>query len=905
MPLLALGSRLGPYEILGLIGAGGMGEVYRARDERLRRDVAIKVLPELFANDADRVARFHREAQAVAQLNHPNVGAIYGLEQQDAIRFLVLELIEGPSLDERIGRGPLPVDEAVRLARQICEALEAAHEKGIVHRDLKPANIKIAPDGKVKVLDFGLAKALETTAASNLSHSPTLTLGATQAGVVLGTAAYMAPEQAKGLPADHRADLFSFGCVLYEMLTGRRAFDGDSVSEVLASVLKSEPDWSLLPSRLHPRLTELLRRCLAKNPKDRWHAAADVRVELDSITRDPRGLLVDDHRDAAVRPIWARALVAVALISAGAIAAGVVAWRMWPAAPRQVTRFSIALPEDQRFTTVGRLPLAMSADGSQIAYVANRQLYLRSLSDTEPRAVRGTQSTSAILLPAFSPDGDSLAFYVVEDESFRRVPATGGSATTLGTIQGAPFGMTWTAGYLLVGSDQGVYRIPDTGGAPELIVPTKAGETASAPQMLPDGETVLFTLASGTGSDRWDKADIVVHSLSTNTRTSLGIRGADARYVPSGHIAFLRSGTLFAVPFDDRRRAVSGAPVPVIEGVRRSVGVTITAADAHLAFSSTGTLVYIPGPAVATASDVASIVAFDRDRNVARLGAVAGTFAAPRVSPDGTRMLYERSEPAGSQIWLYEFGGASAARQVTSGGSNRAPIWLGNDRIAFQSNREGDLAIWTQSADGSGAAARLTTPAPGIEHVPDSGRDADTLSYTEIKAGSSVVRVLSRSARTDTIITEPEPGAEQAIYSLSSFSADGLWLAYQHLVPGRPDVYVKPFPPDRSPPHRISSGGAIHPFWSKQRSELYYIPGQGALVSTLISATPAFRMTEPVPFTRPAGLLNGGPTTRRNLDSMADGRLVGVLPGNAEASTSRERLEVVINWFEDVRQRAR
>jgi len=409
---LSPGTHLGPYEILAALGAGGMGEVYRAHDTKLNRDVALKILPPEFTHDPDRVARFRREAQVLAAVNHPHIAAIYGLEDEKGSQFLVLELVEGETLTQRLKAGPLPLDEVLTVARQIVEALEAAHEKGIIHRDLKPANIAFIGDGQVRVLDFGLAKAMETAPeAANLTHSPTLSIMATQAGVILGTAAYMSPEQAKGLPTDARSDLFSFGVVLSEMLVGRAPFQGETAPDVLASVVAREADLSALPADLSPRLVEALQRCLEKNPKRRWQAAGDLRADLDAIARSPRATaLVPALAPVAVQRLSRRtlALGAMLLVLATALA-GSAGWMLRsspaPAPPAPTARFTIALPEGQQFTNTGRHVLAISPDGTKIVYVANQRLYLRSLGELEARPIAGTESWSGVMEPVFSPDG--------------------------------------------------------------------------------------------------------------------------------------------------------------------------------------------------------------------------------------------------------------------------------------------------------------------------------------------------------------------------------------------------------------------------------------------------------------------------------------------------------------------
>ena len=388
------GARLGPYEILSSLGAGGMGEVYRARDTKLNRDVAIKVLPDSFASDADRLARFTREAQTLASLNHPNIAQIHGLEESNGVRALVMELVEGEDLSQRIARGPIPIDEALPIAKQIAEALEAAHEQGIIHRDLKPANIKLRPDGTVKVLDFGLAKAMDDRAARpNLTHSPTLSMMATQAGVILGTAAYMSPEQAKGFPADQRSDVFAFGSVLYEMLTGRQPFKGDTVPDVLASVLVREPDLDLLPPNLNPRIPELLRRCLEKNPKKRWQAVGDLRAEIEAIAAAPRAAPATAQVIAPTQPLWKRAIPVVATAIVVGALSSIATWYFRPSTtlPPAITRFAFTLGEGQQFTNANRQVIAISPDGTKMAYAANSRVYLRSMSEFEARPIRDTE----------------------------------------------------------------------------------------------------------------------------------------------------------------------------------------------------------------------------------------------------------------------------------------------------------------------------------------------------------------------------------------------------------------------------------------------------------------------------------------------------------------------------------
>jgi eukaryotic-like serine/threonine-protein kinase len=708
-----------------------MGEVYRARDGKLKREVAIKVLPDIFANDDERVARFHREAQLVAALNHPNIAAIYGLEELAARKFLVLELVEGETLAERLQRGRIPLDQALDIAKQIAEALEAAHEKGVVHRDLKPANIKLRPNGTIKVLDFGLAKLADPAGAGlqagpNISQSPTLTIAGTQVGMILGTAAYMSPEQAKGFNADHRSDIFSFGAVLYEMIAGRQAFDGDSVSDVLASVLKSEPNFSLFPTKLNPRISELARRCLAKNPKARWHAAADVRVEIETIVADPRGLLVEDERLHTSRPLWKRvaALAGVAVLTAAIT--GMAVWNLRPDVTRPVTQFSLLNDEGTAFTT-GQ-PVTISPDGSQIVYASNLQLYLRSLSELEARPIPGVSTPGGTpRFPVFSPDGRSVVFWSQQDRTLRKIDVTGGASVLLSKDVDFPLGMSWDGDWILFGQRTGIVRVSASGGDLEVLVNLEPGEFASTPRMLPGGRAVLFSLTTSTTIDRWDSAEIVVQTLQTGERKTLVRGGSDARYVPTGHLVYAVGGTLFARPFDLASLEVTGGAVSLVQGVMRpaqtNLGNFTGPGSAYFSFSDTGSLIYVPGPAFASLSLRRTLALIDRAGSAKPLGLPPGTYAFPRISPDGRRVAYAADDGKEANVYLYGLSGQTAPQRLTFGGSNSYPIWSADgQRVAFQSDREGDLGIFWQPVDGgtaelSPSRKRKTSPTfriPGL-----------------------------------------------------------------------------------------------------------------------------------------------------------------------------------------------
>src|SRR5262245_31620581 len=590
-----IGKELLHYYIEAQIGAGGMGEVYQARDTKLGRAVAVKILPEIFARDSERVARFEREAKLLAALNRSNIAAVYGLEQVDGRHFLVMELVEGDTLARKIENGPTPVEEALKVAHQVVEALEAAHEKGVIHRDLKPANVKITPEGKVKVLDFGLAKAMDVAPSEAAAmNSPTLSIVATNAGVILGTAGYMSPEQAKGRSADQRSDIFSFGCILYEMITGRSTFDGETVTEVIASVLKQEADLSLIPANIHPRVVDLIRRCLAKDPKKRWHAAADVRVEIETILAESRGVKSAEFA-AARMPRWQLAAIMSSTAIVAALAAAVIVWNLRPNSPAAVARFSFALPEEQVTNRGGRPTIAISPDGQNIVYQANRQLYLRGMGDVDARPIEGTNLDAAD--PFFSPDGKWIGFYAVSERRLKKIAITGGAAVTVSEVD-FPFTANWIANeqILLADPQKGILRVSANGGKPETVVAAKADELMQSPQLLPDRDHLLFTVLSRSGTgvsvdvSRWDKARIVAQSLKSGERKTLIEGGADGRYVPSGHLVYALGQTLLAVPFDAAKLEKTGGPVPVAEGVARA-GINVSGV-AHLSYAANGTMIY-------------------------------------------------------------------------------------------------------------------------------------------------------------------------------------------------------------------------------------------------------------------------------------------------------------------------
>jgi Tol biopolymer transport system component len=910
---LAAGDRLGAFEIVALIGVGGMGEVYRARDTRLKREVAIKILPDNVSHDPDRLARFQREAELLATLNHPNIAAVFGLEETaptgsgQAAYAIVMELIDGDTLAERLHRGPVPVEETLKIVLQIADALEAAHEKGVIHRDLKPANVKITPDDKVKVLDFGLAKLAQASDSGfrtpDLTNSPTLSMMATQAGVILGTAAYMSPEQAKGFPADQRSDIFSFGTVLYEMLTGRQPFQGDTAPDVMASVLVREADLSALPPNLNPRLGELLRRCLEKHPKKRWQAIGDVRAELETIAAAPHRAPALAQVVAPPRPLWKRALpIAITAISVGLLGA-FLGWNFKPAAPLRVARFSFVLGEGQQFTSPGRQMVAISPDGARIVYVANNRLYLRPTAELDATVLAGTDLGAAVSQPVFSPDGQSIAFTSAADRTLKKIAIAGGSAVTLCSVD-APSGMSWSGDDILVGQGaKGIFRVSANGGTPQTIVAVKPGEEAHSPQMLPDGDTILFTLAKGTDATRWASAQIVTQSLKSGERKTLISGGSDARYLPTGHLVYVLNGAVLAVPFDAKRQALAGGLVPVIEGVAQATAGT--SGSGHFSVSATGALVYVPGRA-GGATAQRSLVLIDRSGVIEPLKLPSGLYEAPRLSPDGHQIVVGTDDGKDANVWIADASGTTAMRRLTFGGRNRFPVWSPDgQRIAFQSNREGDLGIFSQRADGTGPAERLTKAEASVEQRPDSwSPDGAHLSFTAAHGDAASVWTVAIKERTPALFAE----AATKFVSRSAFSPDGRWMAYSSNETGRFEIFVQPYPPTGSR-FQVGSPAAADrwtTWWSANGKELFFNEGPTRWFVVGVSTQPSLTFGSPRELPRPGGILNLGPIGPRAYDMAPDGqRVLAVVAGNvlANQANARPEIRVVLNWFEELKQR--
>jgi serine/threonine-protein kinase len=827
---LTPGSRLGAYEVVSLLGAGGMGEVYRAHDAKLNRDVALKVLPDTFAADADRLARFRREAQVLASLNHPHIAAIYGFEDSGRAHALVLELVEGPTLADRIAKGPIPQNEALPIAKQIAEALEAAHEQGVIHRDLKPANIKLRDDGTVKVLDFGLAKAMEPVSVISpaFTASPTITTPAQMTGIgtILGTPAYMAPEQAKGRPADKRSDLWAFGCVLYEMVTGKRTFDAEDVSETLALVITREPDWSALPAITPLALQRLIRRCLEKDRKRRLADAADARLEIDDALAAPSQGTLSSHSRARSRSL---VLVGAGLIVAAAAAGVAATWlalRPRPAPSRTATRFSVPLPSGAFTIGVTRQPVfALSSDGSRLVYAARvrggTQLYIRAIDQLEPVPIRGTEGATYAF---FSPDGQWLGFSS-EDGKLKKVPATGGGAITLCD---APVmtGATWMPDDSIIfrsGVRQGLSKISSAGGTPaDLITPD--GKTATAyawPHALPGGKVILYSIAGISA----DAAAIGALRLDTGETRVVLEGGTYPQYLPSGHLLFVRADAVLAVPFDVRTLAVKGAPVPIIEGV-----ATGGFGAAQLAVSAMGTLAY--GPAVQE-SGARLLVWVDRHGAVQPASVTKRNYQFPRLSPDGQRLAV-RIQAAGtvgsdkgSDVWLYQFARGTLSRLTFNENDAETPVWTPDGKfVTFAATRGNPVRqILKKPADGS-AGEELLAGSDRHLHLGGWSPGGDTLVAMATDTGHIwLLRPADKQALRPFLQTQYQTRA-------GTISPDGRWLAYASNDSNRFEVYVQAFPGPGAK-YQISTDGGAEPIWARNGRELFYRNGDRMMVATI------------------------------------------------------------------------
>jgi serine/threonine-protein kinase len=873
-----------------------MGEVFRARDTKLNRDVAIKVLPAAFAQDSERVARFRREAQLLASLNHPNIAAIHGLEESEGVVALALELVEGEDLAERLKRGAIRVDEAVAIGKQIAEGLEAAHEKGIVHRDLKPANLKLTKDGTVKILDFGLAKAYrgeaEAAGSDGLSQSPTMSRQMTEAGVIFGTAAYISPEQARGGTVDKRADIWAFGVVLFEMLTGKRLFTGETVSDTLAAVLRQEIDWKALPASTPPGLRFVLERCLNRDPKKRLRDIGEARVALEQPLGPPD----------TVRASWGlRTLPWVVGLSA-TIVALFAPWRPSPTpAPHQ--RLSAELGAAASLSTDYGPAAILSSDGRLLAFVGSPDaaghplLYLRRLEQLDAAPLSGTEGARD---PFFSPDGEWIGFFAAG--KLKKVSVSGGAAVTLCDATDERGG-SWAEDGTIFSTPQpgvGLSRVSSAGGTPQTLTtpdPASQENTHHWPQALPGGKAVLYT-AGIRGN--FEDASLVVHALEGDTRKVLHRGGYHGRYLPSGHLVFMHDGTLFAAPFDLDRLEMTGEPLPALESVTADPGT----GGAQFAFSRDGTLVYQRGEGLGLGLPIQWM---DREGELQPLLAAPGRYNAIRFSPDGGRLVLGVLEGKNRDVWVYEWEHDTLSRLTFDPREDASPVWSPDgQRIAFSSTRTDPATgnLYWQRADGTGEAERLTEskrmPYPTSWHP--SGK---FLAFQQTNPQtSSDILILPLTGDEGSgwkpgnpMVFLNGPFGEYA----ANFSPDGLWLAYASNESGRFEVYVRPFPGPGGK-WQVSTAGGVWPTWSRSRREIFYLVDDGRImVAAYTVGGDSFRAEKPRVWSVGLGPLPsfGSPP----YDLHPDGERVAVVKASGDEDR-RDKVVFIQNFFDELRRLA-
>jgi serine/threonine-protein kinase len=879
---LTSGARLGPYEILAAIGAGGMGEVYKARDTRLDRIVAIKVLPEQLAADQQFRDRFDREARAVSALDHPHICALYDVGDQDGTAFLVMQYLEGQTLEARLSAGALPVEQALDYAIQIAGALAAAHKAGIVHRDLKPGNVMLTKAG-AKLLDFGLAKTALTVPGGSLSMLPT-TPAVTAQGTILGTFQYMAPEQLEGHEADTRTDIFAFGVVVYEMLTGKKAFAGKSQASLIGAIMHADPPpMSTLQPLTPATLDRSIRKCLAKAPDDRWQSAKDL---LDALKWTDESVPV--RREQSARPyVWAAGGALIAAVMAAA-----VTWiltRPAPAPARQVSRFTITLAGGLQLQNPGRPLVALSPDGTHLVYAVgeeggNQRLYLRALDQLEAAPLRGTERAS---WPFFSPDGQWIAFW--QGGQIKKMSISGGAPVAV-CAAAALNGATWSTDDTIVfveGSDD-IRRVQGTGGSSERLLKLEAGQ-AYGPQVLPGGRALLFTL-NDTGA-RWDAAQVVVVSLDTGKRQVVLQGGYDAKYLPTGHLAYINTNTLLAAPFDVAALKVTGGPVPLVERVRAGTGGVSSVA--HYSISRTGSLVYVPADTLVQRT----LAWVDRQGHEEALPAEPRPYRYPRVSPDGSRVAIE-AQDQDNDIWIWEFARATLTRLTFTPENELSPLWTPDgQRVVFQTQRPRASNVYQQAANGTGAIERLTT-GPNRQ-LPDAFTpDGKALVYSEIDAKGNYdifLQSLDGNRASKPLLNTPfnEQNAD--------LSPDGRWMVYQSNQSGQDEVYVRPFPRVDDGRWQISVGGGSRPVWARNGRELFYLGPVGAMMTAAVQSQTSFSAGSPTK------LFEGSSygwtlTVGRHYDVAPDARrflMIKQPSGRSEA----DRLIVVENWFEELKAR--
>ena len=886
-----VGRTLGSYRILESIGKGGMGEVWRARDTKLGREVAIKTLPEEFANDEERLTRFEGEARLLASLNHPNIGAIYGLEEEEGNRFLVLELVEGDTLADRLKRGAIPVEESLKLALQIAEALEAAHGKGVIHRDLKPANIKVTPDGKVKVLDFGLAKVLWGE-GPNVDLSKLLTISEipTAEGQIVGTPGYMSPEQVRADRLDKRTDSWTFGCVLFEMLTGRRSFPGNNVTDILAAVISGEPDWTGLPANLHPKVRELLERCLEKEPRDRWHAAGDVRIEIERALADPGGLVVQPVADVVQVASQSKGPWVAAIVLS--VVTGFGVWAVLQPAPELPVRLTVAHPGTELVGNDLDTDVAFSTDGRRIVYIAGgTRLYVRALDQLEPTLLAETARSLFL-----SPDDQWVGF--VGEATLMKVAVTGGPAVRIGGAAGSARGATWGPDETIVfatGSNStGLARISAGGGEAEVLTTpdSEKGEVDHLfPEFLPGGRAVLFTITNNQGIDN---SQIAMLDLDAGEYRVLIQGGTHARYTTSGHIVYGVAGTLHAVPFDLDSFEVRGTPVPVLDGV-----ITKSTGGASFSVSPDGTLAYLAG---AIGTNNRTLVWVDRTGREERILAEPRGYAYPRISHDGRRVALD-VRGAEEDIWVWNFE-AETLNRLTFGGDDSYPVWTGDDaRIAYVRGPN----IFQKASNNTGREELLA-------EKPGEGRGGGGPSpYFFSPDGAQLIfRDPVHPETRDDIAMLAVDGDSDTDWLLRSefnernavLSPNGRWIAYQSDETGQYEVYVQPFPNVEEGRSQVSNDGGIHPLWSRDGQELFYLEGpeRARLITVPVRPDGDFAAGNRQELFEWLYLLSN--FDGRTYDVSPDGqRFLAIKTNLVDDDAETPQINIVLNWFQELTER--
>ncbi|MEO6325551.1 MAG: protein kinase [Thermoanaerobaculia bacterium] len=881
------GSRLGPYEIVSPLGAGGMGEVYRARDSKLNRDVAIKVLPAAFAEDRDRVARFRREAQLVASLNHPNIAAIYGLEESNGNVALALELVDGEDLAQRLTRGPIAVDEALAIARQIADGLEAAHEKGIVHRDLKPANVKLTKDGVVKILDFGLAKAYEGEPGSHdsgVSQSPTMSRNMTEAGMILGTAAYMSPEQARGRPVDKRADIWSFGVVLDEMLTGKRLFGGETVSDTLAAVLRQDVDLGGLPAETPASVRRLLARCLERDSRKRLRDIGEARLVLADPAAETASSGVPLPVSAGAPPRRGVPIVALLAVALSAAAVGAFTWaRVRPTAPARITRFTISLPAGQ--TLSGNGGPAITRDGRAIAYTARDaggigRLYVRALDRFEPVTIPESEGAQQ---PFFSPDGTRVGF--IASGKLFTAAVGGGAPTPIADASAQPQGASWGDDGTIVFSpalSSGLMRVNASGGKIEQLTAPDEGAAGYAhvrPQLLPGSRSVLFTIWGPSSL----KLGPALLSLPKGTWKHISSDGWTARYAASGHI--LQSGPrgLRAAPFDPESPKPVNPQTFVVDDVLGAIAFS----DSWFAVSDNGTLVYVPGELLK-----GTLAWVTRDGRVTPLFDKPAPLSDPLLSPDGERVAFQDRDDV---LWTMELRRGTRIRLSFDGeGVNAYPVWSRDGtRVVWSSNRTGDWDIYSAPAAGGPVTKILTRK--GNQFALSLAPDGTLLFNERSKAGTGANLMTLSPDGTVAPFLVSQPASKAG----GQFSPDGSLVAYVSDETGRDDVYVRPFR-GRGDAIAVSSDGGNAPKWSPDGTELFYRRADAFLAATVTRKGDEIIVGDPRKLFE-LKVAPGRSSFQAGYSLSPDGRRLLVQVQDPRALPTQ--MNIVQNWFEELSAR--